>query len=444
MFQQLLSRFRNAPEADTVFPSKPRRALLLENDAIVSHLLADVLKAEGFQVHHARTAAEVSVQIRRERFDLVFLDGEGNPSILEAVKEIRHLSGPEDLTIVAIPDPSAQDSSTALIAAGADDCLQKPLVLTEVRARIRARLSGRGKSVRVEPEPAAPGVVLDGKFRLEEELGSGNFGTVYSARHLNLERQVAIKILHDKFFDQDEVFHRLRREGVSTCQVDHPNAVKVFDLSLSRDGESYLVMELLRGHNLEVEISQAPEGRLSLARAAQILVPVCRVLAEIHSLGMLHLDVKPGNIFLHERAGGEVVKVLDFGIVKMMTSTSENQGSSPEIHTNSFEGTPSYASLERLVGEPFGPKADVYSVGVVLYRMLTGRLPYQHAKSPVHLISLLMADDYPPIDELVPDLPPELVELSARSLGSHSKGRPSASAMADLLAGWLPNGETVS
>ncbi len=440
MFEQLLSRFKSAPP-DAVFPSTPRRALLLENDPIIYPLLADVLKAEGFRVQQVRTTAEVPVQIRRERFDLVCLEGEGNPSIVEAIQEIRHLYGPDDMTIVAIPDAGAQGGSTALIAAGADDCLQKPLVLTEVRARIRARLSGRGKSARPELARAAPGVVLDGKFRLEEELGSGNFGTVYSARHLSLERQVAIKILHNKFLDQDEVVHRLRREGVSTCQIDHPNAVKVFDLSLSRDGESYLVMELLRGRNLEAEIARASGGRLRLSRAAEILVPVCRVLAEIHRLGMLHLDVKPGNIFLHERTGGEVVKVLDFGIVKMMTTTSEHHGSSPEISTSSFEGTPSYASVERLVGEPFGPKADMYSVGVVLYQMLTGRLPYQHAKSPVHLISLLMSDDYPSIDELVPDLPRELVELSARSLSSDSKGRPSASVMADVLARWLPSGE---
>lgn len=441
MLQKLWSRLRADPERPLP-PSKPLQALLLQNDPIVASLLSDTLRAEGFHVQTARTAAEVSVQARRQAFDLIFLDCEGNPSALETIREIRYLVGPELLTVVAVLDPKARGDSSGLIAAGADDCFTKPLVLSEVRSRIQARLRGRGKGTATqEVAKASLGTVLDGKFRLEEKLGSGNFGTVYSARHLTLERQVAIKILHDKFSGREEVERRLRLEGVSTCQIEHPNAVKVLDLSLTRRGEPYLVMELLRGRSLDDELDAAPGGRLDPLRAAEILLPVCRVLSEIHSLGMLHLDIKPGNIFLHRHGEQETVKVLDFGIVRM--TSEEDQGEGMEVYTKTFEGTPQYASVERLVGEPFGAKADVFSLGALLYQMLCGRLPFAAAKNPIHLVGLLTAGEYPPLPSLEPTVPADLAVLCERCLSTEAADRPTAGQVAEGLETWIAGGGTI-
>ncbi|MEO1085647.1 MAG: protein kinase, partial [Acidobacteriota bacterium] len=225
--------------------ARPPRALLLEPDPVVSGLLGGLLEGEGFQVGSVRAPSEVALRARRSSVDLVILNNEHGSAVPQVVAELRAWAGADSLTILAISGAKGEGASD-LIAAGADDCLPKPLVLSEVRSRVGARMRSRGRlsSGGLTP-PIGVGSVLDGKFRLEEELGRGNFGTVYAARHLNLERQVAIKILHNKFSSREEVERRLRLEGVSTCQIDHPNAVKVFDLSLTRSGESYLVMELL-------------------------------------------------------------------------------------------------------------------------------------------------------------------------------------------------------
>ena len=186
MFQEFWSRFSRSPEK-TPLIAKPLLALILEPDAVIFSLLADALKGEGFRVLQIRTASEAAVQVRREPIDLVFLNGAHSPSTVQTIEQMRRLTGPDSLTIIVAADPAAPGSAPELIAAGADDCLHQPLALSEVRNRVRARLRARGRrSFRDEPTPVEPGLVLDGKFRLVEELGRGNFGTVYSAVHLNL------------------------------------------------------------------------------------------------------------------------------------------------------------------------------------------------------------------------------------------------------------------
>jgi serine/threonine protein kinase len=152
-----------------------------------------------------------------------------------------------------------------------------------------------------------PGTVLDEKYQIETKIGAGGFGTVYRATHLTLNRPVAIKIFRPAAGNATvESIERFRLEGISTCRVNHPNAISVLDFNITSTGIAYLVMELLEGRTLSSELKEM--GRLLPARCAKILLPVCDALNKAHSAGIVHRDIKPDNIFLHQTREGEVVK----------------------------------------------------------------------------------------------------------------------------------------
>jgi len=193
---------------------------------------------------------------------------------------------------------------------------------------------------------ALPGTVLDDKYRLEEKIGAGGFGTVYKATHLLLRNHVAVKVFRPSVgADPLKDLERFRLEGISACRVHHANAVSVIDFGVSASSIAYLVMELLTGCSLKDELDK--QGILSVSRAIRILQPICSALAEAHTAGIIHRDVKPSNIFLHNSKDGEIVKVVDFGVAKLMAETL-NPGMQSLTETGSFVGTPLYMAPERL------------------------------------------------------------------------------------------------
>jgi serine/threonine protein kinase len=214
-----------------------------------------------------------------------------------------------------------------------------------------------------------PGTILDGKYRLETKIGEGGFGAVYQALHIELNRPVAVKIFRPLASNiTEESLKRFRLEGVSACRINHPNAISILDSGVSSKGIAYLVMELLQGHSLAEELQK--KWKLTPARCAEIVIPVCNVLARAHEARIIHRDIKPDNIYLHQTKDGEVVKVVDFGIAKLLDETT-NSSIKVSI-TAGFIGTPEYMSPERLNNLPCDGKADVYSLGITLYQMLSG------------------------------------------------------------------------
>jgi DNA-binding response OmpR family regulator len=263
---------------------------------------------------------------------------------------------------------------------------------------------------------ALPGTVLDDKYRLDEKIGAGGFGAVYRATHLTLDRPVAIKVLRPSpGNDSPEAVERFRQEALSASRLSHPNAVTVIDFGVSAVGIAYLVMELLEGRTLK-EVLNA-EGSLLVQRCAEILIPVCEALAEAHAANVVHRDVKPDNIFLHETDGGEVVKVVDFGIAKLF-----GEGSAPAMQgmteTGVILGTPDYMAPERLSGGRYDGRSDVYSVGVLLFQMVTGKFPFKldREAGPYAIALRLMTEEPIPLAELAPDAPTEVGCLVARAL----------------------------
>ncbi len=267
------------------------------------------------------------------------------------------------------------------------------------------------------------GALLDGKYQLNSKIGAGGFGVVYCATHIDLGRPVAIKILRPIIGNNaKERLERFRQEGISACRINHPNAVSVLDFVISANGIAYLVMELLNGHSLGDEIKK--NGRLSLARCREILTPVCDVLEQVHALGMVHRDIKPDNIFLHQTPQGEIVKVVDFGLTKIFTSDAEcdtsNLSTSGEVL-----GTPAYMSPERFGSMSYDGKADVYSVGLVIYEMLTGELPFVFDERTPYKMARVHIQEAPrPLRILNPVVPENIEKILMQTLRKSPSKRP--------------------
>ena len=197
---------------------------------------------------------------------------------------------------------------------------------------------------------------------MEALLATGGMGEVWAARDLLLDRAVAVKVLGGALAGDGRAAERLRREARAAARLEHPNIARVLDLG-EQDGRPYLVMELLEGESLAARIDRA--GAMAPPEAARVVVAVADALEAAHRAGVVHRDVKPGNVFL--TSGGEV-KVLDFGIASAAGEAA--------LTTGEMLGTPAYLAPERVLGHPATPAADVYALGVVLYELLAGRRPF--------------------------------------------------------------------
>lgn len=213
-----------------------------------------------------------------------------------------------------------------------------------------------------------------GKYALVGVIGRGGMGAVYRARHEELGHFAAIKIIERRLVGSQDVITRLFREARAAAQIGHVNIVQIFDFGRDPEIGGYIVMELLQGSSLEEVL--AKERRLDEARIRVIALEVCEALAAAHAKGIVHRDLKPANVFLQKTARGELAKVMDFGIAKVAESLGESA-----TQPGTILGTPRYMSPEQWCSEPVDARSDVYSLGVMLYRMATGALPNPNATS---------------------------------------------------------------
>ncbi len=243
--------------------------------------------------------------------------------------------------------------------------------------------------------------MIDGRYRVVKRLGSGGMADVFRAHDTQLGREVAVKVLYSRFAEDAQFVERFKREASSAAGLSHPSIVGVFDRG-EWDGTYYIAMELIEGRTLKDVIRE--RGPAPPEAATDIVTQILRALRFAHQRGVVHRDIKPQNVLVD--AEGRV-KVTDFGIARA--------GASDMTETGSIMGTAQYLSPEQAQGRPVDARSDLYSVGVVLYEMLTGRVPFD-AESPV-TVALKQVSEAPiPPRELEPSIPPALEAVVLRAL----------------------------
>ena len=262
-----------------------------------------------------------------------------------------------------------------------------------------------------------PGMIIRNKYQILERIGIGGMGAVYRGRHITFNELCAIKIVNDSIAGDANFLQRFQTEAVVTRKLRHPNAVRVDDFDYTEDGRPFIVMELVEGRNIG-EILQA-EGPFRVPRAIRIAVQVARALGVAHKLGVVHRDIKPANIILTtDEQGNENAKVLDFGIAKLREAAGDTQPGM--TMTGMVVGTPLYMSPEQFMGKKAGEidgRTDLYSLGVVLYQMVTAQLPFE-GETIYSLMMQHMEGTVRPPHEAAPDqqIPDSLSQVILKSI----------------------------
>lgn len=265
-------------------------------------------------------------------------------------------------------------------------------------------------------------LVLDERFRVLGHLGGGGMGEVYLAEQVSLGRKVALKVLRREVGQQPGMSERFRREARLLSSVEHPAVVRVIDFGQSEEG-TCLVMELAEGETL---LQALEAGPLEPARGRHVLAQLAEGLAAIHEKGIIHRDLKPENVVLTPGPRGEQARLLDFGIARLVEPDPDSRGLS---QVGVVLGTPEYLSPEQAMGAPLDSRSDLYSLGVLAYRMLTGQLPFQGPNARDYLLQHVSAAPRPLL-QLAPQVAsqPELAAMVMRALAKDPKARPQSAA----------------
>ncbi|MFO8071611.1 MAG: serine/threonine-protein kinase [Polyangia bacterium] len=266
------------------------------------------------------------------------------------------------------------------------------------------------------------GQMVGDRFKVKRKIGEGGMGIVYEADQIAIDRIVALKVLHPNLSD-GTVYARFRNEAAASSRLGHPNTITVFDFGKTEQGSLYIAMEFVSGKSLDDEIED--NGALDWRRTCRIGMQICGSLQEAHDNGIIHRDLKPENVMLCERGGEvDVAKVLDFGIAKILEDEGQDQRKAL-TKTGMVFGTPQYMSPEQIRGEKVDARSDIYSMGVILYQMLAGRLPFT-SETPMGMLTKHLMDTPPKFEEMDSSLevPEELERLVMEALAKDAADRP--------------------
>ncbi|MFP2959983.1 serine/threonine-protein kinase, partial [Myxococcus sp. 1LA] len=265
-----------------------------------------------------------------------------------------------------------------------------------------------------------------GRYRILEQLGSGGMSVVYKGLDTALDREVAVKVLHPHLAGKDESRRRLAREARAVAKLHHPNILEVFDFSAADAQDAFIVTEYIRGQTLKTFLDEGPMEPPELA--AMVIHELAAALAHAHEAGVIHRDLKPENVMVREDG---VLKLMDFGIARLMDIEERM------TVTGTLVGSPAHMAPEIIEGLEAGPTADVFSVGIMFYAAMTGRLPFS-APNTTATLKRILDGDYEDPRRRVPTLSDELADICATCLQRDPRRRyPDAARLRDALADYL-------
>lgn len=278
---------------------------------------------------------------------------------------------------------------------------------------------------------ASVGTLLGQKYQLRQRIGVGAMGIVYEAAELDETDAVAIKVLQQHLLDNEAVLARFRREAHAIAGLQHPHLVEVKDFQCNPDEPPFMVMELLQGQTLRLLLKQ--QGPLPVARAVAIALQTLSALETAHRAGVIHRDIKPDNLFIVSSETGDKVKVLDFGVARLL---HEDDASAVGAEAGAWVGTPSFMAPEQVRCQPVDARADLYSLGACLYQMVTGKQPIDVADT-VALFSAIVERVPPLASAIRADVPEDFSRVLARALHKKPAERfADAEEMAQALRPW--------
>jgi eukaryotic-like serine/threonine-protein kinase len=366
----------------------------------------------GRRVHEADSDAEM----------LVALASKPAPKLASVAPNVpRHVCSIVDLALAFSPESRYPDAATMRADVRAARAGDEPPYATQMTAsREQSTVVGGGKNDGppsgenalwqnptvpadgIEPLSSPPesdpqslvGTLLADRYRVEALLGSGGMGSVYRAQHVHMRKSVAIKVLHREMTCLPEVVARFEREAVAAARIEHPNVAAAKDFGRLADGSFYLVLEYVEGRSLRKLLDA--EGVLGAPRALHIAMQIAAALGAAHAAGIVHRDLKPENVMLVEHDGDpDSVKVLDFGIAKLSAEDTRDQPVLTRV--GSVFGTPEYMSPEQAGGQPVDARCDLYTVGILLYEMLSGKTPFAGTGEMLAVITRQLTASPPPL-----------------------------------------------
>lgn len=350
------------------------------------------------------------------------------------------ITSPTPTDSLDVEQHASDEHRTLLGASGAREHRQEstPPAITAPEIGGRAGFAPFEDLDLIDPE-ARLGQVMADRYRLLEVMGQGGMGVVYLAEHVVLEKRVALKVLNEELTHSRDAVNRFIYEAKAASRIGHENIVDITDFGTTPEGGVFFVMELLEGLDLGERLKR--EGRFPWELACRAAIQVCDALGAAHQKGIIHRDLKPENIFLIHRAGrDDFAKILDFGIAKF---TGPDAGGLGKTKTGMIFGTPDYMAPEQAEGKSADPRVDIYALGVILYQLVTGELPFK-AETFMGVLHKHMTVIPTPPRTIEPSVPPALEAAIARAMAKVPEERfASMGEFAEALKAIPLDGETI-